>query len=91
MSSRTHRPVYDIHAVKRMVQRRIPVDVVDRIAQVGVTVQESMHRVMKRGDVNGQAIHVVLAKPNTVITVYTADEWDSTITVCRKRKSLVNL
>ncbi|MCF8568426.1 DUF4258 domain-containing protein [Alicyclobacillus tolerans] len=91
MSSKTNRPVYDIHAVKRMVQRQLPVDVIDRIAQVGVTVQESRHRVMKRGDVNGKPIHVVLAKPNTVITVYAADEWDSTITVCRKRKTAVSL
>lgn len=85
-----NRPVYDIHAVKRMVQRRLPVDVIDQIAQVGVTVQEDRNRVMKRGDLNGTPIHVVLAKPNTVITVYTADEWDSTITVYRKRISPLN-
>ena len=90
MVTNRNRPVYDIHAVKRMVQRRLPVDVIDQIAQVGVTVQENRHRVMKRGDLNGKPIHVVLAKPNTVITVYAADEWDSTITVCRKRMSAMN-
>lgn len=90
MGLKRNRPVYDIHAVKRMVQRRLPVDVIEKIAQVGVTVQEDRNRVMKRGDLNGKPIHVVLAKPNTVITVYTADEWDSTITVYRKRISPLN-
>ncbi len=80
------RPVYDIHAVKRIVQRRLPIDAVDQIAQVGVPVQESSERVMKRGDINGRPVHVVLVKPNTVITVYFADEWESNITVRRKHK-----
>ncbi|MCL6444205.1 MAG: DUF4258 domain-containing protein [Alicyclobacillus sp.] len=78
------KPVYGIHAVKRLWQRHLPVDAVDQIAQVGVTVQESSDRVVKRGEINGKPVHVVLVKPNVVITVYVADEWESTIKVRRK-------
>jgi hypothetical protein len=86
MSMKMTRPVYDIHAVKRILQRRLPIDAVEQIAQVGVTVQEDSQYVMKRGDVNGRPVHVVLLKPNTVKTVYIANEWESSITVRRKRK-----
>ncbi|SFU95941.1 DUF4258 domain-containing protein [Alicyclobacillus macrosporangiidus] len=80
------KPVFDGHAVRRILERRLPVEAVEQIAQVGVTVQENGTRVMKRGDVNGKPVHVVLAKPNTIITVYSADEWESTVAVRRKRQ-----
>ncbi|MCL6633345.1 MAG: DUF4258 domain-containing protein [Alicyclobacillus herbarius] len=80
------KPVFNGHAVRRIIERRLPIEAVEQIAQVGVTVQENGTRVMKRGDINGKPIHVVLAKPNTVITVYSADEWKTSITVRRKHK-----
>lgn len=84
MKTKRGKPLYAGHAVKRIVERRLPVDVISQIAKVGITVQESRRRVMKRGEVCGQAVHVVLQKPNTVITVYFADEWD--VAVRRNRK-----
>ncbi|WDL99819.1 DUF4258 domain-containing protein (plasmid) [Alicyclobacillus sp. ALC3] len=77
--------VYDRHAVKRIIQRRIPLDVIEQIAQVGVAVQEDKRHVMKRGDWNGNPVHVVMEKPTTVKSVYVADEWKSTISVRRNR------
>lgn len=84
------KPVYGSHAVKRLLQRHLPIDAIDQIAQVGVTVQESRDRIMKRGDVDGKPIHVIIAKPNTVITVYAADEWTSRVIVHRKRSTPTN-
>jgi len=81
------RPVFASHTVKRMIQRRVSVDAVARIAEFGVVVQASENRVMKRGEVNGMPIHVVIEHPNVVVTVYFADEWESTITVQRVGKS----
>ena len=83
------KPVFTSYAIRRMVQRNLPIDAVERIAQVGVTVQESETRAMKRGDVNGMPVHVVIEKPNTVITLYAADEWDSSIRVRHSRKTKV--
>lgn len=83
------KPIFTSYAVKRLMQRHLSVDVIDQIAQVGVTVQESETRVMKRGDVNGMPVHVVIEKPNTVITLYAADEWDSSIRVRHSRKTKV--
>lgn len=81
------RPVFATHTVRRIIQRRVSVDAVARIAEFGVVVQASELRVMKRGEVNGIPIHVVVEHPNVIVTVYFADEWESTITVQRVGKS----
>ena len=47
MSSTYYNTVYTAHAVKRIMQRRLPLDAVYQIAQVGITVQESGKRVGK--------------------------------------------
>lgn len=86
MKAKQTKLTFDIHAVKRIVERRLPVDAVAQIAEVGVTVQESRDCVMKRGDINGKPVHVVLVA-NSIRTVYTADQWDSTITIHRKKVS----
>lgn len=82
-------PLYQPHAVKRLLERQLSVDAVNHIAEVGVTVQEGGGRVMKRGEVGGKPVHVVLERPNTIITVYAADEWESTITLSRKKASQI--
>lgn len=82
--------VYGIHAVKRLMQRHLSIDAIDQIAKVGVTVQENGDRALKRGDINGKPVHVVVEKPNVIVTVYTADEWMSEITVTRKRPPMVS-
>jgi len=85
MTTKAKKVGYEFHAVKRMLQRRLSVDAIAQIAEVGVTVQESKDCVMKRGDINGKPVHVVLDKAaNLVRTVYTADQWDSTITVQKR-------
>ncbi|EPZ47885.1 MULTISPECIES: DUF4258 domain-containing protein [Alicyclobacillus] len=73
------------HAVKRIVKRRVPISSISLVAQVGITIQSTNDRVMKRGDVNGQQIHVVIEKPSTIISVYFADQWSSTIDVTRHK------
>lgn len=89
---RAMRIVYDRHAVKRIMQRRIPLDVIEQIAHVGVAVQEDTRYVMKRGDWNGNPVHVVMEKPATVKTVYVADEWKSRISVRHnKRREAVGM
>lgn len=77
--------VFEEHAVKRVIDRRLPVDAICQIAQFGVTVQQTHDRVMKCGEINGKPVHVVLVRPNVVKTFYEANEWESTITVRRKR------
>jgi predicted SpoU family rRNA methylase len=76
--------VFEEHAVKRVIVRKLPVDAICQIAQFGVTVQQTHDRVMKRGEINGKPVHVVLVGPNVVKTFYEANEWESTITVRRK-------
>lgn len=87
MTQTRMRPVFAPHTVKRIIQRRVSIDAVAQIAEFGVVVQENGSRVMKRGDVQGTPIHVVVEHPNVVVTVYFADEWKSTITVKRVGKS----
>ena len=78
-------PTFRSHAVKRLVERRVPIDVIVQIAQVGVTVQAKRDRVVKRGDFRGQPIHVVLdTVKNEVVTEYFANEWESRIEVRRR-------
>lgn len=84
MSSTYYNTVYTAHAVKRIMQRRLPLDAVYQIAQVGITVQKNGSKLIKRGDIGGKPVHVVLEN-NTVITVYVADEFESTVTIQRKR------
>lgn len=78
------RTVYTAHAVSRIMQRQLPIDAVYQIAQVGVIVQHSRDRVIKRGDIDGQPVHVVL-EDNVIVTVYAADEFKSSVNVQRKR------
>ncbi|MCF8568012.1 hypothetical protein LLE49_25130 [Alicyclobacillus tolerans] len=80
------RPVFAPHTVRRIIQRRVSVDAVEQIAKFGVVVQDSGLRVMKRGEVQGIPIHVVVERPNVVVTVYFANEWKSTVTVNRVGK-----
>lgn len=83
---------YHRHAVRRMLLRQIPLHVVEKVATVGVPVKETSRMVLMRGQWGQQAIHVLKAKKtNTVHTVYIADEWHSSITVTRmKRTAPVN-
>ena len=75
--------VFGTHAVKRLMKRKVPLDAIVQIAEFGVTVQTTGERTMRRGEVNGEAIHVVVEHPNVIVTVYFADEWTSTVTVER--------
>ena len=86
MRNQRMRPLFAPHTVKRILQRRVPIDAVAQIAEFGVVVQENGNRVMKRGEVNNLPIHVVVERPNAVVSVYFADEWQSTITVQRVGK-----
>ena len=82
-------PTFRCHAVKRLVERRVPIDVIVQIAQVGVTVQAKRDRVVKRGDFRGKPIHVVLdTVKNEVVTEYFANEWESRIEVRRQRSMI---
>lgn len=82
------RIVFSEHAVQRIVQRRVPISAISLIAQVGITVQRTHNRVMKRGEVGGLPVHLVIHEPtNTLISVYFADEWVSTITLERKKRN----
>lgn len=71
--------VYDVHAVRRIVQRRVPIDAIEQIARFGVTIQASKHHVMKRGEIAGKPVHVVINLPCTIKTVYIANEWSVTV------------
>ena len=75
--------LFDPHAVRRLISRRVPYEAVLQIAEFGVTVQESSLSKMKRGEVNGMAVHVVVLKEHIIKTVYFADEWVSKVTVER--------
>jgi hypothetical protein len=80
--------VYTAHAVSRIIQRQLPLNAVFQIAEIGVTVQTNGRRVVKRGEVNGTPVHVVL-EHNTIITVYVADEFESEVKVQRKRVAAI--
>lgn len=90
---RKHPPVYAEHAVKRIVDRGVPIVAVSMIVRYGVTVEKNGERLVKRGEFENVPIHVVVHKPETVISVYFADEWTSEITVHRslKDKALPNV
>ena len=86
MRQKITEPVFSTHAVRRLVQRRVPIDAIVQIALVGITVQAKRDRVVKRGDFHGKPIHVVLdTVKNVVVTEYFADEWESRIEVRRQR------
>lgn len=73
------------HAVIRIVQRRVPISAVSNIAQFGVTVQNDSNRSVRRGEINGEPVHVV-TEGNQVVTVYFATEFESTVTVQHRHK-----
>ncbi|MCY0875258.1 MAG: hypothetical protein OWT28_03135 [Firmicutes bacterium] len=78
---------YDRHAVRRMLLRQIPLQIVEKVATVGVPVKETRRMVLMRGQWGKKAIHVLKSKQtHTVHTVYVADEWQSSITVTRMRQ-----
>ena len=76
------------HAVRRMFERKVPIDVAVNVAQCGVVVHENENFCMKRGDWIKKPVHVVIDKHlNTIVTVYVADEWESVILVRRIGKT----
>ncbi|MFX4303648.1 DUF4258 domain-containing protein [Alicyclobacillus tolerans] len=80
-------PTYKEHAVKRLVERHVPIDVVTNVAKHGVTVQRNKQFVMKRGEWDDRPIHVVVdQKLNAIVTLYVANEWESGVWVRHSRR-----
>jgi len=81
--------LFDVHAVHRIVQRKLPINAIAQIAETGVPVQETDSSVLVRGQCKGQPIHVFILKQpqgNVIHTAYVADEWESKMVVSRPRK-----
>lgn len=90
---RKHPPVWADHAVGRLLERGESLETVmgmkeaiKSIVKYGVTVENNGPRHVKRGEFQGEPIHVVVEKSDTIITLYFADEWQSHITVTRNPK-----
>jgi hypothetical protein len=83
----TANPTYNEHAVKRVVERHVPIDVVTNVAKHGVTVQRNQQFVMKRGEWGEKPIHVVVDRSkNSIVTLYVANEWESGVWVRHSRR-----
>lgn len=75
------------HAVRRILLRKIPVHIVERIASYGVPVRDTKDAVLIRGMWGDKAVHVLRCKHTHAIrTVYVAEEWDSHIAVKRSSR-----
>ncbi|WP_258111902.1 DUF4258 domain-containing protein [Alicyclobacillus sp. SP_1] len=80
-------PTYTEHAVRRILERHLPMDVVSNVAKHGVTVQRNQNVVMKRGEWGDKPIHVVVdPHHNSIVTVYVANEWESGVWVRHVRR-----
>ncbi|MFD1676079.1 DUF4258 domain-containing protein [Alicyclobacillus fodiniaquatilis] len=93
---RKHPPVWGHHAVTRLFQRggstenmKQMMDAIRMIVEYGVTVEKNGPRSVKRGELEGEPVHVIVEKPNVIITLYFADEWESHIVVKRQSKPQV--
>ena len=62
--------VFGTHAVKRIQERHLNVDAVWQIALVGIVIERSGKRELKRGEFQGHAILVVIEQPNVIVTAY---------------------
>ena len=71
--------VFGAHAVKRVVERHLPIDAVWQIATVGTVVQTSGLRKVKQGEFDGRRIRVVVEQPNVIVTAYAERDMQATI------------